>query len=805
MQTLRALRRDWVFTLAAIAIMSVAIAANSSVFTLVNTILLKPLSYSDPERIVRLETSLPDIVPDDIPFSTPDVYKFRERSRAFSAMAAFISRELDLSGAIEPTRIPAARVEGELWQLIGAKPLMGRLFDPAEDRRGDRHLVISHALWKRLFSSDPNVIGRGIDVNRQAYTITAVMPPGFVFPPPGLDTGDSPAEAWVPISFTKDQLLAVADQFNNGVIAKLNPGVSATALDQELRRLATDIKATYPAELPLKRFAFHASPLIDQVVGDTRGLLLLLLACVGGVLLIGAANISSLMLARAVGRAEEFAVRKALGASTWQLLRQSFLESLFIAIPGSLIGLLLTAWSIDLLIRLAPASLPRMGEVTLDWRVTVFTLAISIGAAFLFALAPAWQASRTDPGSIRGGAKGGSQSRQSLRLGLALVSVEVALCFMLLGATGLLVATWRNILDTDPGFAPRKLLAFEVSPRSAVYGEGMDKRKIFFDRLDQSLATIPGIERIAWSDAAPLAIGWRRIFLREGQTTLAADVPQITVHSLISPGYFSTIGARLVAGREFYSTDRTGSQPVCIVSQTLARKFFPNGAIGQRIRFGGPGDNAPLNTIIGVVADIKVNELNEGPMVQTFEPILQHPANDRTYLLKATGDPSSLAAAARAAVRSIDPGQVVANVRTMNEVIDRKAARRKFQMLLLGVFASAALLLAFTGIFAVIANTIQRQTREIGIRMALGATSGTTLKLILYRALRPVLTGLALGFVGFLAAGRAIESFLFQVTPRDPLAISLAAGVLLLAAVLAIIVPARRAMRVNPAVSLRAD
>ena len=804
-QSLRSLRRDWLFSLATIAILSIGIAANTSVFTLINTILLKPLPYRAPGELMHVETSLPDILPIQIPFSSPDVRQFRQRTKAFAEVAAVTARELDLSGPIEPVRINAARLEAQTWNMLGVPPLLGRLFDVDEDVRADRLIVLSYGLWQRQFGGDPNIVGRGVDVDRRAYTITAVMPKGFVYPPPSLKTVGQPAEAWVPMSFTKEELSNPGDNFNNTVIARRHPGLAPQAIEQDLARVGREILTTYPAGNPVKKLNFPATPLLDEVVGDSRSLLVLLVACVGGVLWIGCANIASLMLAKAAGRREEYAVRKALGATTWQLMRQSFAEALLLAIPGACLGLLLAAWGIEILVQLAPSGLPRLDEVSVDVRVAGFTLLLSIFSALAFALAPAWQASRADPGPMRGGSKGGSQSKGSLRLGHALVSVEVALCFVLLGATGLLIETYRNLLATDPGFSPRKLLAFEVAPRPAAYGESLEQRMAFFERLDQKLATLPGLKGISYADAAPLAMARRRIFLLEGQRFLAAKVPQDTHHSVISPGHFANIGARLLEGREFLPTDRAGSQPVCIVNRTLARKFFPTGALGKRIRFGGPDSNAPLLTIVGVVDDFKVNELDEKPAVQSFEAILQQPSAARTYFLKTTSDPAPLAQPVRDAIRALDASQVVAQLRTMEQVIDTKAASRKFQMLLLSVFGGAALLLAFTGIFGVIANTIERQTKEIGIRMALGAGPLETLRLVLWRALRPVLLGLGLGIVAFEAAGKAMETFLYGVRPGDPTALGVAATVMLLAALAAIWFPARWAVSVSPSTALRAD
>lgn len=804
-QATRHLRRDWVFTLTAVSILAICIAANTSVFTLIEAILLKPLPYRQAAELVTLQVGLPDVIPGKFPFSASDVKQFRERTRAFSEVAASVGSNFDLSGAVEPMRVYGNRVEAQAWAMVGVAPLLGRLFDEEQERRDERVVVLSHATWKTLFGGDAGMIGKTIDINRRPYTVAAVMPPGFVYPPTGTESGVKRAAIWVPMSFTAQERASLGDNFSYRVIARRLAGVDDARMQEDLARLGAEIKATYPSGFPGKTLVFDSTPLLEIVTGNLGNLFLLLGASVLSVLLIGCANIGSLLLAKAVGRREEYAVRKALGATAWDLVRGSLVEGLLIAIPATALGLLAGAWAVEVLVRVAPESLPRIEEAAIDWRVGLFAIATSLAATLLFSIAPAWHASRTDPGAVQGGNKGGSQSRAALRMGGLLVSGEVALCLVLLGATGLLVQTYWNLLHTNPGFRPERLLAFEVSPPTAVYGDPPAFSR-FFARLDPMLAAIPGVKSMSYSDSAPLAGTSQRIFMMEGQTTMSAKAPQMTYHALASPGHFENLGIAILAGRGFGPGDREGQLPVCVINETFAKRFFPRGnALGSRLKYGGPNSKEVPLTIVGIAADTKQTGLAEEPLLQSYQPILQLPSRSRQYFLRTEQAAEAVGASVRQAVRGIDRNQVVGDLRTMQQVIERDSASRKFQMLLLSVFGGAALLLAVTGIFGVIANLVTRRTHEIGIRMALGARPSQTLALVMRGALAPVGLGIVLGLAGLWAAGTSLKSFLYQVEPGNPIVLAGAVGVMILAAMIAVLLPARRAVQVNPAIALRGE
>ncbi|WP_031499309.1 ABC transporter permease [Bryobacter aggregatus] len=785
-QAFRALRRDLLFAGFAISILAIGIGANTTVFTLLNTILLKPLPYREPAQLVQLTESLPDIAAGGYPFSAPDVIELRKRNRSLRELAACANMEFDLSGKVDPMRLRGAKVEAQLWPMLGVAPVMGRVFDEAEERRDDKVAVLSYATWQGVFGGDPELIGKTLDLDRESYRIVAVMPRGFQYPP----LAAKHAEIWVPLSFTQRQLADLGNNYYNRVVARRRDGVGDLKLQEDLKRVGAEIRATYPAAFPGKLLTIAATPLMEDAVGNTRGLLGLLAASVGCVLLIGCANIGSLMLAKAVARRDEFAVRKALGATGWHLLKASATEGLLVAIPGAALGLLLASWGIEILVRLAPESLPRLAEVSVDWRVALFAMAMSLVTTLLFSLAPAWQASRSDPGLVR------TQSRGALRLGSGLVAVEVALCLVLLGVTGLLMQSYWNVLHVDPGFRPERLLSFEINSKSPK----------LYEQLDPLLAALPGVQSMSYADAAPLNLGWQQIFGMEGQTSIPANTPQMSFHGLVSAGHFENLGIRLLSGRGFGPGDREGQPLVCVINETFSKQFYPKGdAIGRALRFGGLDASFPLVRIVGVVADTKRSSLSEAPAPQTYQPMLQVPVPRRSYFLRTAIAPDRLAHSVRQVVHSVDRKQVVAEMHSMEERIDQKAAGRKFQMLLLSVFGVAALLLAVTGIFAVIANLVARQSKEIGLRMALGAGRAETLGMVLRRGFALVVVGIGIGVAGLWLCGKQMESFLYGVAPGNLWSVSGAIAVMLLAAIAAIALPALRAVRINPAVALRGD
>ena len=806
---LRALRRDPLFALLAIGILAVGIAANVSVFTVVNSVLLKPIPYPAGDRMERIRIGLPGILAGWYPFSIPDIGFLRENNRIFERVAGTYLTDTDLSGGITPIRVEGARMEAEMWPMVGTAMSLGRAYTVDEDRRGDAVLVISHGLWRRVFGGDPNILGRRIEVDRKAYSIIGVLPREFTFRPIG-ESREHEADVFFPASFTKAELSNIADNYNWTVLATRKPGVSNEQVTQELERMAGAILSHYPAAFPGKKLALLTTPLKELAVGKVEVLLWLLLASVGAVFLIGCANIGSLLVARNLARQQEYAVRKALGATSSDLFRASLLEGLLLAIPGVAIGMALAMAGVNALLRLAPPQLPRLNEITMEPLVALFAMALAGGAAVFFSVFPVWQASRTELGAgssaaFRSGSKGGTATREAMRLGGLLVTVEVALCLALVGATGLLGRTYWNLLAADPGFRPAQIVAFEIVPAEAAYPKPTD-RKQFFDRLDAKLAEQPALSELAFASSSPLSSSWFRLFMLEGQRDLSGKKPQMTQHTIISPNYFDLMGVRLIAGRGFTPADREGAQPVVVINETLAKQFFPGGnPLGKRVRFGPPDGKEPLETIVGVVADTARSSLKEDPMPQTYQSFLQVPVGARTYFVKSASGAGVVGSSVLRKVAALDPNQVVARFRTLREVMDRQAALGRFQMTLLGIFGGVALLLAVSGIFGVLAHQVNRQVREIGIRMALGADGRATLGLVLVQGLKPVVAGIALGLGLLWAAQKSLESLLFGVKPDDAKTIGAAVGLLLLAALAAATIPAWRAVRLEPAKALRAD
>lgn len=463
----RTLRRDPMFAVLAVLILAVGIAANVSVFTVVNSVLLKPLPYAGAERLHRVRVGLQGIAPGLYPFSAADVDFFRTNVQVFERVGSYHVRPVDLSGGVSPTRVSGARMEAELWPILSTPMALGRSYTVEEDRHGDRVVVISHGLWQRLFGGDAAVLGRKIELNRRAYSVIGVLPKSFTFRPLAVES-EKTTEVFFPASFTKEELGTIGDNFAYRVVGLLREGVSAAQAERDLDRVAGMLLTRYPAKFPVKKLLLRADRLDEAVVGDAKMLLLVLLLSVGAVFLIACANIGSLLVAKSLARQEEMAVRKALGASPMDLFRASLAEGLWIALPGAVLGLLLALVGVEAMVGLAPATLPRVDEIRVEPVVGLFAAVLSMGAALFFSVFPVLQASRMDPGAIRSSAKGGTQSRQAVKLGGALVAVEVALCLALLGATGLLARTYRNLLETSPGFVAKQLVAFDMEPQPEI-------------------------------------------------------------------------------------------------------------------------------------------------------------------------------------------------------------------------------------------------------------------------------------------------------------------------------------------------
>jgi len=803
---LRQLRRNPGFTAVAVLTLGLGIGANTAIFSVVNAVVLRPLPYEDPDRLALIKERIPMIDPLPITVCAPDVIQFRRQNQVFDSVAAFHFGQADLSGVAEPERVNADRVNANLFSLLGVQPVVGREFTADEDQPGHPVAILSYGLWQRHFGANPDVIGRTVALDRQPYTVIGVMPRSFVFPLPGMNQGKA-ADLFVPMAFTHDELSDVGDNFNFSVLARLKPGVSLARANADVEAIAHDILETYP---PQFRNAVNLSavvlPLGDQVVGKVRMLLLLLLGAVSFVLLIACANVANLLLTRAAGRQKEIAVRLTMGAGRLRLLRQFVAESILLAVLGAGLGLILAFWITQALVKLMPATIPRVHAIGLDLSVLAFTLALAVLTGLVFGAAPALAASRTDLNStLKEGGRSALQGPQHQHLQAALLVGEVALSLVLLVGTGLLVRSFAHILDTDPGFQPEHVLTASLYLPGKQYSEDGQVRS-FYRNLIERLGQLPGVKMAGASTDLPLEGGWNHVVTPEDYRTAPGAGLNVAYHSIIEGNYLQTMGIPLLRGRYFTSQDKLGSTPVLIVSKSLAGRYWPDqDPIGKRLKWGPAASNDPWLTIVGVVSDAKQSALDTATVPHTYEPYGQHegaPSN-LNVAIRAAGDPASLTSALRAAVWGLDRQLAVAQLRTMDQVISESNAPRRFNVSLLAAFAALAVVLAAIGIYGVIAYSVAQRTHEIGIRMALGAEARDVLKMVIVHGLWLALSGVALGAIGALALTGFLSSLLYGVKPTDPLTFVAVSLLLLAVALIAVYIPARRATKVDPMVALR--
>ncbi len=805
---LRVLARSPGFTAVAVAVLALGIGASTAIFSVVDTVLLRPLPYQDPDRLVVVQEGLPKLGPDarGIPLPAPDVLDFRQQNRVFSFLAAYRNSQFDLAEGGEPERITGARVSASLFPMLGIPPARGRAFTEEEDQPGRLVVVLSDGLWRRRFASDAGILGRTVRLNSQPHTVIGVMPRGFSFPQRGPRFHAEPAELWVPMAFTPGELRTRGDSFNYCVLARLKPGVTLERANADIETIARRIQELYPP-LVRKDFTVEASavPYRGQVVSGVRTLLVALLGAVGCVLLIGSANVANLLLVRAAGRHKELAVRVALGAGRLRLIRQLLTESVVLALAGGLLGVLLAFWGSRLLVAAIPGNIPRAQEVAVDLRVLAFTLALSLASGVVFGAIPALAALRANVGeALKEGGRTPSAGAGRGRLRGALVISQMALALVLLIGAGLLVRSFVRLLQTDPGFRPQHVLTVSVSLSGARYGKP-GQAQAFFQRLLERLASLPGVQSVGAATTLPLEPDWTRVMTAEGQPEPPAGKFPILAHTAVRGDYFQTMGIPLKRGRLFTPDDQPQAPREVIVSETTARRFWPGlDPVGRRVKWGLKESPVPWLTVVGVVGDVKSGRLDAETQPQTYEPSRQVPGRWAWFVtVRAEREPVSLASAVRAEARALDPEQPVTKVRTMEQVISQSTAPRRFNTFLLVVFGAAALLLAALGIYGVMAYSVARRTHEIGVRLSLGARPADVLAMVIRQGMTLVVAGLVLGLAGALALTRVIAGLLYGVQPTDPVTF-VAVSVLLAAVALAATwLPAHRAMQVDPAVALR--
>jgi predicted permease len=816
----RSLRKRPVFSLVVITALALCIGANTAIFTLVDSVLLRPLPFKQPDRLVTVYEVLADIISGPIPFSAPDYVELLRRNHSFESIGIYVHHEFELSGTDQPMRLRAARISASLWPTLGVSPALGRNFTNQEDRNGARVAVLSARLWRSRFGGDRGIIGRAVLLDRVPYTVVGVMPDRWEFPLHGPAYNNEPAQIYVPISFTKGELQGFGNMYNNSVVARLRPGVTVQQAQADVKAIVKrTFDEVYPATLRGSGFHLDAGvwPLRDDIVGKVKPVLLVLLGAVSLVLLIGCADIASLLLARAVSRQREMFVRVALGARRADLIRQILSESLVLALAGGGLGLLLSLWATKFMLQIGSIDLPETGALSLDWRVLVFTLAISAATAVLFGLFPAWQASQAEvtEGLREGGRSHTAGRKQGRTLG-ALVTVQFALALVLLVGAGLLLRSFSRLLATNPGFRPDHVLTMSVSLPSQAYKTGSEVRN-FYERLQPALAGVPGVKAAAVATSLPLSINEHRTFSIEGQNPATMDIPRSATHIWPLGDFFSAMGIPLKRGRVFEWHDTKNSLPVALVNETLARRFWPGeNPVGKRIKWGENNSKNPWMTIVGVVADVKRDKLNEEAAAETYTPYLQVSDEDLSnnitnefrslrIVVRTAVDPMQETSAIRREVNRLDPSLPVTDVKTMEATLHESTRGERFNTILLGSFAATALLLAALGIAGVLAYSISQRVAEIGVRMALGAQKADVFKLVLKRGMAMALLGAASGLACSLAVAGVMSRLLYETSPYDPWTLLAAPVTLCLVALLSIWVPAARAAAIDPIQALRVE
>ncbi|MFY9607442.1 MAG: ABC transporter permease [Blastocatellia bacterium] len=809
--SIRLLHKRPGFTAVATMTLALGIGANTAIFSVVNAVLLRPLPFKDPERLVRIWGKFEK---EGIPknwISEPELIDLQQMSESFEDIAAFQASGVNLTGNQEPVRVNAASVNASLFPVLGIDAKLGRTFSQDEDQPGrNKVALLSHALWRSRFGAQPNAVGASIGINGENYTVIGVMPDGFQFP----DQDD----IWTPLAIDKAK---PEERGNHGleVVAKIKPGVTPEQAGVELSNIAATLQRRYPDNYPQDGgWGLFFVPMLDELVGKLRPALWVLLGAVGFVLLIACVNVANLLLARAGTREREFAVRAALGAGRGRLVRQLITESLLLALIGSALGLAL-AWScVGLFVAFGPSDIPRLNEIGLDWRVAGFSLFVSIATGLVFGLAPAVQASKPDlQDALKEGGRGSTGGRHRLRD--VLVVAEVAIALVLLVGAGLMIKSFGRLLDLDLGFRSDKILTMRLSLPQPKYKEDAEQAA-FYRQLLERVRALPGVASASVISHLPLSGSYssgttavEHADAEEG-VRLFKGIPYIEAdRRSVSADYFSTLGIALKEGRLFTEADIATSPPVAIVDEMFQRQFWPNGsAVGKRfIAEFNEGTDIKWGEIVGVVAHVRhygVDQVKQYGLAsegreQIYFPYLQR-ATSRMYLaVKTQMEPLSLANAVRGEVLGLDKDQPVYEVKSMEQLVMISLAQRQLNMLLLAAFSVIALVLAAVGIYGVMSYSVAQRTHEMGIRMALGATQSNVLSLVVRQGMTLALMGVAAGLAGAFALTRLMTSLLYGVSTTDPLTFAAISVILTGVALAACLVPARRATKVDPMIALR--
>jgi putative ABC transport system permease protein len=787
---IRQLLKNPGFTAVTVLALALGIGANTAIFSVVNGVLLRPLSYPEPDRLVGLHES--NIKRGFPTFSiAPGTFlDWQAQNHVFENLAAINSIDVNLTGLDKPERVSAFQVSSSFFPILRIRPELGRVFLPEEDAAGRNDVVLlSRSFWQKRFGGDKQMLGKQITLNGQSHTIIGIV-----------DVPTMDPALFLPLALPDDQRQNRGGHFL-GAIGRLKPGVSLEQAQADMDVIASNLERQYPdAKLG---WTVGVRPMLETIVGDTRPALILLVWAVGFVLLIVCANVANLLLAQAAAREKEFAIRSALGAARWRLIRQLLTESLLLGFIGGIGGVIIGACGLKFLLRVQPGNLPRLNDVHLDGYVLAFTLLVSLVTGLIFGLVPALQATRTDLNeSLKEEGRGMTAGRRRHRLRSGLVIAEIAVSLILLVDAGLMIRSFVRVNSQPPGYQTSHLLAVDIGLPATTYRNERE-RAAFFDDLLERAAHTPGIESVGAVSDLPLSgrNAWIAVSV-EGKPKPALGEPASAAYKQVSQHYFHTMKIPLVQGREFTDQDRNSSVAVAVVNETFARTFFPKGeALGGRIQVSDDGPN-PCE-IVGVIKDVKNFGLEGKAPSEMYFPYRQRCWGYFSVVVRTTGEPASTAGLLRDTVLAIDKDQPIHNIRTMDRLLVNSMAGRRFMMILMGVFAGVALILCTIGIYGVISYAVAQRTHEFGIRMALGAKVGDVLYLVMRQGGGLALAGLVLGLAGAWASTRLLANQLYEIKPHDPMTFTLGTVALGTVALLASLIPARCATKVDPMEALR--
>jgi putative ABC transport system permease protein len=795
----RILRRSPGFTLTAVLTLALGIGANTAIFSVVNATLLRPLPFPHPERLVALQNQYKAVGLDSASVSVPEYIDYRKQRQLFSEVAAVNTDDFNLTGVDRPERLQCGEATSGLFTVLGIQPILGRVFNYEEDQPGKNQVVLlTQGLWKRRFAADPGVVGRTIHLNGKPYTVIGIVP--------NILQWFAPLDAWIPTGFTPADMAPSkrGEQFLF-ILARLQPGVSIERARAGMAAFGSTLAKAFPDNYPASSgWAIRVDSLNELLVGDVRGGLIVLLAAVGFVLLIACANVANLLLARASGRMRELSIRAALGAAKWRIARQLLTESVMLGLLGGAAGILLGSWAVGFLVTSGPQQLPRLDEVSIDGRVLVFTAAIAILTGVLFGLAPAIQVSAGNlHDMLKRGARGAGGSLRRHRTRSALVIAEVALSLVLLVGAGLLLRSFASLQKVDPGFRAVNVLTFGISLPESAYSTPVRTAGFFHALLDR-LAALPGVRAAGAVNPLPFSgNNSSGSFLIEGHSAASGGTTPHADQRAVSPGYFNAMGIPLRRGRLLTDADRQGAAPTVVIDDALAQEYFKGAdPLGRHLR--RPSSNK-WSTVVGIVGHVQHSALDSKQRKATFYSSYRQDLHTQSlqFVVHTSGDPMSLANVVQQEVSKLDKDVPIFDVKTMDGRVAASLANRRFAAWLLAAFSFIAMLLAAVGLYGVMAQSVQQRSREIGVRMALGAQSRDVLRMILRQGAILIAGGLVAGTAAALVLTSLMKSLLFAVSPADPLTFILVAALLLAVAMAATWLPARRATRLDPVNTLR--